>query len=168
MFIPNSMNDLDKIVLENKNKLLLLYFGATWCGPCKVLKEKLKDDNLMSKYDKMISIYIDVDNENFSQISQTYKISSLPTQIITILKENQLLNIHKLEGFNWNKLVSMYEDSLKYLKSESETDTENSESESNRKTSDKKLSNNSSKESNNDSHNKSNDESNDESSSESS
>ena len=118
MFTPNSMTDLDKIVLENKNKLLLLYFGAVWCGPCKVLKEKLKDENLMSKYDKMVSIYINVDNENFSEILQTYQISSLPTQIITILKDNQLLNIHKLEGYNWNKLESMYEDSVKYLKNE--------------------------------------------------
>lgn len=148
MFTPNSMTDLDKIVLENKNKLLLLYFGAVWCGPCKVLKEKLKDESLMSKYNNMISIYIDVDNENFSEISQTYKISSLPTQIITVLKNNQLLNIHKLEGFDWNKLVSMYEDSIKYIVDESETDSDE-ESESDKKKSENSSSAESSSESSN-------------------
>ena len=115
MLIPNSMEDLDKIVLENKNNLLLLYFGASWCGPCKILKKNLTDKELMSKYDKLVAIYIDVDNENFSSMCQTYKISSLPTQIITILKDNQLLNIHKLEGFNWDKLINMYQNSMKYL-----------------------------------------------------
>lgn len=148
MFTPNSMTDLDKIVLENKNKLLLLYFGAVWCGPCKVLKEKLKDESLMSKYNNMISIYIDVDNENFSEISQTYKISSLPTQIITVLKNNQLLNIHKLEGFDWNKLISMYEDSIKYIVDESETDSDE-ESESDKKKSENSSSAESSSESSN-------------------
>ena len=159
MFTPNSMTDLDKIVLENKNKLLLLYFGAVWCGPCKVLKEKLKDENLMSKYDKMVSIYIDVDNENFSDLSQTYQISSLPTQIITILKDNQLLNIHKLEGYNWNKLESMYEDSVKYLKNDSDTESENSSKKNEKKDLDSKS---------NESRNESSDESSNESSDESS
>ncbi len=132
MFNPNSMEDLDKIVLENKNKLLLLYFGAVWCGPCKALKKNLKDENLMSNYNKMVSIYIDVDNEKFSDLSQTYKISSLPTQIITILKDNQLLNIHKIEGYDWNKLISLYEDSIKYLnnKSEESSDDEENQNES--------------------------------------
>ena len=105
----------------------------------------------MSKYDKMVSIYINVDNENFSEILQTYQISSLPTQIITILKDNQLLNIHKLEGYNWNKLESMYEDSVKYLKNESETESEKDNEKENT-------------ESNNNSTNESSDESSDESS----
>lgn len=140
MFIPNSMTDLDTIVLENKDKLLLLYFGASWCGPCKFLKKNLTDDKLMSNYNKMVSVYIDVDNDNFSDLCQTYNIASLPTQIITILKNDQLLNIHKLEGFNWEKLISMYEDSLKYLKDDSSDDKS---SESNSKTNDKTSNSNS-------------------------
>ncbi len=140
MFIPNSMTDLDTIVLENKDKLLLLYFGASWCGPCKFLKKNLTDDKLMSNYNKMVSVYIDVDNDNFSDLCKTYNIASLPTQIITILKNDQLLNIHKLEGFNWEKLISMYEDSLKYLKDDSSDDKS---SESNSKTNDKTSNSNS-------------------------
>lgn len=140
MLIPNSMGDLDKIVLENKNNLLLLYFGASWCGPCKVLKKNLTNQELMSKYDKLVSIYIDVDNENFSDMCQTYEISSLPTQIITILKDNQLLNIHKLEGFNWEKLINMYENSLKYL---IDSDDEHSSSKNEKTSSAKKSSDNS-------------------------
>jgi thiol-disulfide isomerase/thioredoxin len=140
MFIPNSMVDLDKIVMVNKDKLLLLYFGASWCGPCKFLKKNLTDDKLMSNYSKMISVYIDVDNDNFSDLCKTYNIASLPTQIITILKNDQLLNIHKLEGFNWEKLISMYEDSLKYLKDDSSDDKS---SESNSKSNDKTSNSNS-------------------------
>jgi len=134
------MTDLDTIVLENKDKLLLLYFGASWCGPCKFLKKNLTDDKLMSNYNKMVSVYIDVDNDNFSDLCKTYNIASLPTQIITILKNDQLLNIHKLEGFNWEKLISMYEDSLKYLKDDSSDDKS---SESNSKTNDKTSNSNS-------------------------
>ena len=33
---------------QNKDKIILLYFGAKWCGPCKNLKDNFKNDDLMN------------------------------------------------------------------------------------------------------------------------
>jgi len=37
------MPDIWKILLKNEkyNNIILLYFGAMWCGPCKQLKKKI-------------------------------------------------------------------------------------------------------------------------------
>ena len=35
-------NELEEFIWENyENNVVLLYFGAEWCGPCKTLKNRL-------------------------------------------------------------------------------------------------------------------------------
>ncbi len=63
----------------NGEKITLVDFFATWCGPCKVMHpilEQLKDE----MGDNIRIIKIDVDKNE--SISRTYQIQSVPTLIL--------------------------------------------------------------------------------------
>lgn len=55
----------------------ILYFSATWCGPCKMFKPILQ--KVTSELGTSVN-YIDVDQN--SDLVSKYKISSVPTLII--------------------------------------------------------------------------------------
>ena len=42
-------DELNKKLWENKDsdQVMMLYFGTSWCGPCKKLKEKIKIHGLI-------------------------------------------------------------------------------------------------------------------------
>ena len=64
-----------KNALKN-NKLVVVDFYATWCGPCKLLTPKLHE--MAEKYaDRAIFYSVDVDK--LDTISDEYDIRSLPT-----------------------------------------------------------------------------------------
>tara|TARA_B100001121_G_C18353165_1_gene463441 strand:+ start:30 stop:371 length:342 start_codon:yes stop_codon:yes gene_type:complete len=71
-------------ILEKINKYILLYFTASWCGPCKkmapIIKEKFTKINNLDIY----KIDID-DNDN---ICTKYNIKSVPTFIL--IKDKQV------------------------------------------------------------------------------
>ena len=48
----------------------LMYLGAEWCGPCKIIKPQLQQSGLDI-------IYIDVDNQ--PEIASKYSIRNIPT-----------------------------------------------------------------------------------------
>ena len=160
MYTVSNNDELDEIIIENKDKLILLYFGASWCGPCHKLKDKLKDENLMSNFPELCCIYIDIDNDEFSQICEKYNVQSLPTQFITILKNNSVKRLDKIIGYNWNGLIDSYIKNIhllkkyKEIKKDKEDNNKNSKAsndennDENKKTS-KDVSNNNSNESNN-------------------
>ena len=59
----------------------VLYFGATWCGPCRVMKKVLKDKEVKKELDKLDFRMYDVDRDK--DMARRYSIKSIPT-IITI------------------------------------------------------------------------------------
>lgn len=65
-----------KKALED-NKLIILYFTATWCGPCKMFGPVVED---FSNKHSVIVGKIDVDEEK--DIADEYYISSVPTVIV--------------------------------------------------------------------------------------
>ena len=81
----------------------LMYFGATWCPPCKKMKQLFKDKDVKKELDRLnLKIYdTDVDVE----ISKRYNIRSIPTLIIEkdgkterhtgSMEKNKLLEILK-------------------------------------------------------------------------
>jgi thiol-disulfide isomerase/thioredoxin len=99
-------DELDKQISENKDKIMLLYFGTSWCGPCQQLKDKIKyqQDEIKDIY----VLYIDCDLEENEEISSDYKVVSLPTQIFVHLDKNRVVNDHIIEGYDWIKLVMTY------------------------------------------------------------
>ena len=65
----NSIDELDEFILENNKNVIMLYFGAEWCGPCKKLKNKLGTPEL----EKIIYCHIDADCESTTKICKNYK-----------------------------------------------------------------------------------------------
>jgi len=96
-------DDIVKVLLENMEKsvLSLLYFTASWCGPCQKIKPFLEElsDKLKEKGEYNIEFYkIDIDkNEDFCNKCD---IKSVPT--FFIMNGKDLLS--SLNGSNKVKL----------------------------------------------------------------
>tara|TARA_B100001093_G_C26061553_1_gene690625 strand:+ start:67 stop:426 length:360 start_codon:yes stop_codon:yes gene_type:complete len=70
---------------RNESKLLIICFTATWCQPCKILKEYLKElndkitDNNSNEYNPRVEIYtLNIDDDDKSEIIETYDVSKIP------------------------------------------------------------------------------------------
>jgi thioredoxin-like negative regulator of GroEL len=106
MYEIESFEELDKFIIDNNNNAILLYFGATWCGPCVQLKQKLCEEDTIKEMPLIKVCYIDIDKNE--DIAELYKISSLPTQIFVKLCKSKVKKISKLEGYDYTKLVLNY------------------------------------------------------------
>jgi suppressor of tumorigenicity protein 13 len=77
-------NDTD-IVIETKYPKIL-YFTASWCGPCKMVQPVYEE--LSVKYPKITFLKIDVDVNQ--KLAESYEITSMPTFIILKNKEEYI------------------------------------------------------------------------------
>ena len=73
MFIEANEDNL-KSVLESNDKVVVQY-GATWCGNCRIMKPKFK--KLAAENEAIPFIYIDA--EKFPESRQFANVSNLPT-----------------------------------------------------------------------------------------
>ncbi|XP_076953229.1 TPR repeat-containing thioredoxin TDX-like [Bidens hawaiensis] len=64
---------------SKSNQLAILYFTATWCGPCRFMAPVYKD--LAAKYPKTLFLKIDIDEA--SDVAAKWNISSVPTFFFT-------------------------------------------------------------------------------------
>jgi thioredoxin 1 len=74
-------------IIINKDKVTILYFSATWCGPCNILKPVIEEVS-KEMSDSVDINYIDI-NLNMG-LSGEYEIMSVPTLIF--LKEGEIKN----------------------------------------------------------------------------
>jgi thiol-disulfide isomerase/thioredoxin len=100
-FIIDSFND---------NKIILLYFSAKWCGPCKDLKKRLESQECKLEMPNLEVGYIDIEEEDNLNLNDIYKIKSLPTQIIITLEGNNIKVLKKITGYDWINLLMSYEE----------------------------------------------------------
>ncbi|KAK0575179.1 hypothetical protein LWI29_035124 [Acer saccharum] len=63
---------------KETNKLLVIDFTATWCGPCKSMEPAIKE--FVAKYTEVEFIKIDVDK--FTEIAKEFAIEAMPTFIL--------------------------------------------------------------------------------------
>ena len=93
----------NEIVNKSKenNILVFIKFGAKWCGPCKKIDPFYED--LALKYKESIFLSIDVDE--VSDISNYYKASSLP--MFSVIQNGNYKELMK--GADQNKLVQFIE-----------------------------------------------------------
>ena len=72
---PKNMSEFKTIV--GSEKLSLIDFFATWCGPCKYISPFL--EQFAKTYADVQIVKVDVDDHNFAEAVKTYKISAMPT-----------------------------------------------------------------------------------------
>jgi len=72
---------------QSQDKIDLMYFSASWCGPCKMMKPVI-DNFIKSNSDRVNLIKIDVDSDR--HIAQAYRINSVPTFVA--LKNGNLID----------------------------------------------------------------------------
>jgi thiol-disulfide isomerase/thioredoxin len=104
--IIHTINGEDSIrSFVSQQKLTLLDFGANWCGPCKMLKQKILEKETDELMPKLVFVYIDVDNEMNESIANLFSIQALPTQIFV---DKDMNVIGRIEGYNFDKFKQMY------------------------------------------------------------
>lgn len=64
--------------LKETNKLMVLDFKATWCGPCKLMEPVIQE--FAAKYTDVEFIKIDV--EELTEVSQALQVHQLPTFVL--------------------------------------------------------------------------------------
>jgi len=105
------IDKLDEFIIQGteEKKTIMLYFGAEWCGPCKQLKKRLADNESKSLMPKLVVGHLDVDEELNTKLVKRYKVSSLPTQILIKLDENKVVELARIEGYDFTKLKLEYD-----------------------------------------------------------
>lgn len=73
-------NDKNLDLLIGQTKLTLIKFGATWCGPCKMIAPILEE--LADEYADINFVDIDIDDAEAEKITAKYNIQSVPTVIL--------------------------------------------------------------------------------------
>jgi thiol-disulfide isomerase/thioredoxin len=103
---------LEEFIWENTNnkKVVVIYFGADWCGPCQVLKKKIACDESKEAMPELVVGHLDIDNDQNEAASQTFGIKSLPTQIFVTLKGTQIVELKRIIGLDWTGFISTYGD----------------------------------------------------------
>ncbi|XP_075151210.1 deadhead [Haematobia irritans] len=71
-----SIEDFEKKLANAGDKLVVLDFYATWCGPCKDMEPHIRK---LSKNFKDQVIVLKINVEKFEEISDYYKVKSMPT-----------------------------------------------------------------------------------------
>jgi thiol-disulfide isomerase/thioredoxin len=105
------INDLDDFILDSieSGYIPLLYFGAEWCGPCKLLKKKLMDEESTNLMPLLRIAHIDVDEHTNSKLVNMYNVESLPTQIFIRVENNKVIEVGRIEGYDYVKLKMEYD-----------------------------------------------------------
>ena len=85
------------------DKYILLFFTASWCGPCKKIYPELQQLNNKLNKD-LIEIYkIQIDDDNNEKICEIFKVESVPS--FFLMKDKQCIN--SLKGADINGIKKM-------------------------------------------------------------
>ena len=72
-------SDLQLFSNNNNNKLIVLYFTASWCGPCETIKDFVFEQ--VANYTNAYFSIIDVDNEDYQDLCDDFSVNAMPTFI---------------------------------------------------------------------------------------
>ncbi|TKY69742.1 Thioredoxin H2 [Spatholobus suberectus] len=86
---------------KETNKLMVIDFTATWCGPCKYMDPIIKE--FAAKYTDVEFIKIDVDE--LMEVAQAFQVQAMPTFIL--LKKGKV--VEKVVGAQKEELQKLIE-----------------------------------------------------------
>ena len=106
-----NLEDIIKVLSEIDEKIILLIFSASWCGPCKRLKSKLKDssDPKVELINKLKYVIIDVDDEDNDKICSQFNVGSIPHQAFVTLENEKIIVKKYFKGYDFDQLVLSYQ-----------------------------------------------------------
>uniref|UniRef100_A0A0K8TPJ4 Thioredoxin n=1 Tax=Tabanus bromius TaxID=304241 RepID=A0A0K8TPJ4_TABBR len=97
VYVVKNKADFDAQLTAAADKVVVVDFFATWCGPCKVIAPKL-EEFAATYVDKIVVLKVDVDE--CEELASEYDISSMPTFIF--IKNSKV--VEKFSGANADKL----------------------------------------------------------------
>ncbi|CAD6996955.1 thioredoxin-2 [Ceratitis capitata] len=96
--LVKDLSDLNNQLKEAGEKLVVIDFFATWCGPCKIIAPTL--DELAKEYEGRI-VVLKVDVDECEDIAMQYNVSSMPTFVFI----KQTKQISSFSGASAKKLA---------------------------------------------------------------
>jgi thiol-disulfide isomerase/thioredoxin len=72
--------------IVNENELVLVQYGATWCGSCRIMKPKVK--RLSGEFQNIKFVYVDA--EKYPESRKLAQVTNLPT--FATFKSGVLIN----------------------------------------------------------------------------
>jgi thioredoxin-like negative regulator of GroEL len=103
----SGQNELEDFIWKNKDKTMVIYFGAPWCGPCEKLKKKLLSDEAKQLMPLLAVGHVDLDKNE--ELASLYKVQSIPTQIFVKLNDNNIIEFQRIIGYDWIKFNMTYQ-----------------------------------------------------------
>lgn len=79
----------EKEVLGEKTRTVLVDFGATWCGPCKMLKPIV--EGIAKEHPELKVVYIDIDSA--PRTVMRYGVRAAPTLLVFRNGEKQAVQV---------------------------------------------------------------------------
>ena len=86
MAVTQLKTDKFNEAINEKGKLVVIDFFATWCGPCKVLSPVVEQAS--EEFSDVAFYKVDIDEE--MELAQKYQVMSVPT--LLLLKEGEIVN----------------------------------------------------------------------------
>ena len=96
--VIESLEEYNSYINEN-DKLILAYFTATWCGPCKLVSPVIQ--RIGEEKDSVIVLKVDVDE--CEEVSNNCNIDCMPTFLF--YKNKNTEPIHRFSGADLEMLV---------------------------------------------------------------
>jgi len=93
--------DFDSQLTLAGDKVVIVDFFATWCGPCKMIAPKL-EELAVEQSASLVVLKVDVDE--CQELAEEYSISSMPTFIF--IKNGK--KVDEFSGANLEKLKSTF------------------------------------------------------------
>eukprot|EP01080_Neovahlkampfia_damariscottae_P009681 gene9681-1887_t len=86
--VVNSNEEFLTTIKETKDKLIVVDFFTTWCGPCKMITPWLEE--FKKQYPNVL--FLKVDAEKLQETAQKYNVASYPS-LVYILNQKEIFRV---------------------------------------------------------------------------